>query len=642
MHAFETESGAGDTIEVSIPPNRYTDAASHWGIAREAAAILNLKSKEIPPLRNSTPKILTPLYKGMEPFKIEVRNKKLCPRYVAAYFENIKVGSSPKWMQKVLKDCGFRPINNVVDIMNYTMLETGEPLHAFDADKITGGIFIRQAKEGERITSIDGVPYRLTKDMLVIADKKQVLAIAGIKGGRGSEVTLNTKRIIVEAANFDARSIYRTSKALNLKTDASIRFSHGIHPFLAGEGMNRAMELLKKESGAKLKGVFDSEKKPPPRRLLKFDIDEFNHLIGGNLDFKIALGYLKRLGFKVRGKLIEIPVLRPDIETHEDLAEEVARLFGYNRLKPQPPQVALKPPESDERLIFKDKIRRILAALGLNEVYHYSFVSDEDLKKFGLRNYALKLENPLSREFNSLRPSLIPNLLKGATFNSKFLTTIKTFEIGRVFMKTGKKTSELETLAIMLASEKEEMFFELKGIMEQLFEGIGLVDYAMVEPSHRRWVNDFTKGFISKNSLLEIESDHKGFAYLGKSKTAPAGWQVSVFEADLERLFEFVEGEKEYRPMPKYPSVMRDLSLLVRASVKIGDIIQEIQAVNVHLIEDVDLIDEYRDPNWKNRQSITLRIVFQSDKKTLTNTEVDREMKKIVARLEDKFGAQIR
>ena len=350
MHSFETTSIKDNIINVDLPPNRYSDAASHLGIAREAAAALNLKLQyeEI-----RSPKI-NRKFQDVEPLKIEVKDQKLCPRYTTQYFENIKIQPSPSWLQKILKDCGLRPINNIVDIMNYVMLEVGQPLHAFDFDKINSSkIIVRLAKKGESITSIDGVNYKLEPDILVISDLKQLLAIAGIKGGRHAEVSKKTTRIVIESANFDPVSIYKSSKKLNLVTDASVRFANNLSLELAMIGLERAANLLVEVTGARPGTRSDSLAKPLPHHLIKFDIQKFNHLIGLQMDNKAAGNYLQRLGFKNMSKdKWEVPALRLDIQDDQDLAEEIIRLFGYNKLQSQAPHIALRPSESDDLLLF--------------------------------------------------------------------------------------------------------------------------------------------------------------------------------------------------------------------------------------------------------------------------------------------------
>jgi len=638
MRAFEVEGVSGDTLDINIQPSRYSDAASHLGIAREAAAILNLKLQ--------IPKISSQMELKQKPenFDVLVRDKDLCPRYTAQYFEKVGIKSSPDWMQKILKDCGLRPINNVVDTMNYVMLEVGQPLHAFDADKIKGSrIIIRKARAGESIISIDGEHYKLESDTLVIADSETPQAIAGIKGGKTAEVSAATKRIIVESANFDPVSIYKTSKKLNLVTDASVRFSHGLSPELAIYGLNRTAELLREVVGAEPREIFDSLVKLQPRRVLKFNLQKFNDFIGSELTQKQVDGFLVRLGFKSAGKdLWEIPDFRTDIQNHEDLAEEVVRLFGHDVLKPKPPQVAIRPSETDELISFSDKVKKILTGLGLDEIYTRSFISREDAGNFGFGARVQELENPVSSEFMFLRPSLTPNLFKAVQSNARYLNEVNIFEIGKVFYKDGGKVAEKLFLGVILASRERKNFFELKGLGEELLTGLGLVDYAMVEPEKSDWVKSFTAGYLKDDSCLKIESDSVLFGYLGEFEHDFKDWHISVLEMALSDLLPLVRGEEEYEPIPKYPSVMRDVSLLIDSSVRIGDVIQAIQLSNQKLIYDVDLIDEYADEKWGNLESVTLRIVFQAEDRTLRSEEVDKEMGEIISLLQKRFKARVR
>jgi len=640
-YSFEAEDLGGDTIEVSISPNRFSDAASHWGLAVEIAAILGVR----PRVSIYDLKFQKPTKKEAGLFAISIKEKNLCPRYGAQYFENIKVKESPAWLKKILKDCGLRPINNVVDIMNYVMLETGQPLHAFDYDKLEADIadpreiIVRRAKAGEKIKTLDEGDYELNKDVLVIADARGPLAIAGIKGGKRAEVDSSTKRIIVEAANFDSVAIYKTAKSLNLVTDASIRFSHNLSPFLVRVGLARGAELLK-ESGARVGGWMDIYKEEPFKKIIGFDIEKFNHFIGVKISAGQASAYLKRLGFvikktKVDHLEIEIPLIRQDVESFEDLAEEVARLYGYNNLKLAHPSVALKASETEDIIKFKDGIRKDLIGLGLTEVMNYSFTSKEeiDFGDFWSEKQA-EISNPVSSEFQYLRTSLAPSLLKNVKQNFKFFDSVKIFEIGKVFNKNDKGVIERWRLGIILGSKNKETVFELKGIVSQLLEKAGLVDYFMRDIGK-------TLKYLENNGGLRIESDHSVVGYLGKAKETKE--HVSVAEIDLEKLLLLVEGELEFKPIPKYPSINRDISVLASSVVRVGDLLEAIELAPVKYVQDVDLIDEYvSEELGDDRQSLTFRIVFRADDHTLTDAEADAELLKIVNILKQKFSVEIR
>jgi phenylalanyl-tRNA synthetase beta chain len=687
LHFFEAEDAAGDVLDVSIPPNRFSDAASHFGIGREIAAILGVRYKEV----------LLPKYKEarLPKIKIVVEDKNLCPRYTAQYFENIKIGPSPKWMQKILIDCGLRPINNVVDIMNYAMLETGQPLHAFDYDKITN-IVVRRAKKGEKITTLEDKTYELNENILVIATSESLrqsassprqsaaLAIAGIKGGKKAEVDKNTKRIVVEAANFNGVNIYKSSKTLKLSTDASLRFSHNISPELTIIGINRANKLLQEVIGAKTtRPVIDVNYTQPRKKIIKFNLEKFNKFIGTDLDIRTCQKYLQRLGFKItpipRGLdqralrrsladqpesatgprksalsphksalLVEVPPLRRDIEIFEDLTEEIIRLYGFNRLKSISPHLHLHPSGFEDRIVLKDKIRKVLAAAGLSEVYNYSFISESDLTfGSGWKDEVIELENPISNQLKYLRPSLAPYLVKNINSNFRFFDEVRIFEIGKIFYRISEKL----TLGIALASKKDkQVFFELKGIIEQLFKKVGLVSYLMPEPGEEDWIKVFTNNFLISGEILKIESDGETIGYLGRiNKELVSNYEGVLVEIDLDALLKLVEEEHEYLPLPKYPSVMRDISILIAPTIRVAEIMQAIQEVDLKYIEDVDLIDEYdlqesekRKVESKKTRSLTFRIIFQAEDRTLTDKEVNKEMEKITKMLKSKFRAIIR
>jgi len=686
LHFFEAEDATGDVLDILIPPNRFSDAASHWGIGCEISAILGTKTQinigniRVNPRSHPRPPAIAcgsgrwraGKSASTQLFKVEIQDKSLCPRYTAQYFENIKIGPSPKWLQKILIDCGLRPINNVVDIMNYAMLETGQPLHAFDYDKIarinvdqdadkrryisdnlrknqreSAMIMVRRAKKGERITTLDDKSYELNEDILVIVDSKEPIAIAGIKGGKKAEIDENTKRIIVEAANFNGVNIYKSSKTLKLSTDASLRFSHHLSPELTIFGINRANQLVQEIAGAKIGPIIDVNFTKPRKKIIKFDVGRFNKFIGADLDSKTCQKYLERLGFKISRQssvvssqsfLVEIPLLRQDIELFEDLAEEVIRLYGYNRLKSIPPYIHLQLSGFEDQIVLKDKIKKVLAAAGLSEVYNYSFIGESDLT-FGSswKDEVIELENPISNQFKYLRPSLAPYLVKNINSNFRFFDEVRIFEIGKIFYRISEKL----TLGIALASKKDkQVFFELKGIIEQLFKKVGLVSYLMPEPGEGDWIKVFTDNFSISGEILKIESDGEIIGYFGRiNKELIANYEGVLAEIDLDALLKLVEEEHEYLALPKYPSVMRDISILVESTIRVGEIMQAIQGVDFRYVEDVDLIDEYE---YQSKRSLTFRIIFQAEDRTLTDKEVNKEMEKITKMLKSKFRAVIR
>lgn len=646
LHAFEAEDAPGNTFEVNLPPNRYADAASHVGIARELAAIggwnvdekKNMWGKEgKEPLNFKTPST-TP-----KRFSVTVEDPKLCTRYTACLVEGIAVKRSPLWMEQALQECGLRPINNVVDIMNYVMLETGQPLHAFDADELPGGrIIVRHAKKGEKIKTLDGAEYILTPEMLVIADAEHPVAIAGIKGGHGPEVTKKTKRVIIESATFDSVSVYKTSHQLKLSTDASQRFSHAMSPHLAELGLARAASLLASIAGGKLLEVFDSRKKNPLEKVLKLDLSRLNGFIGSNFSAVEAGGYLKRLGFVSREKdLWEVPPYRTDIETHEDLAEEVVRIYGMNRLTARPPHVHLRPEEQDPAVALKEKVRKILFGLGFTELYTHSFIAKDKAEKME-QGRLVELKNPISEEFFYLRPTLLAGLLDGLELNSKIKDSLLCFETGKVMVRGSKGIEEKLMLGVLVASKNRESLFDLKGILQSIGRALGVPDFRIWHDPQGLHKNAPAGFYWMTGAALKCDTGKVTLGVLGQAARQLRGWHIAVAELDMDLLGRYVSEEFEYEPLSRYPSVLRDLSLLVGAEHSIGAIIQSVQLSNTKIIFDVDLIDEYVDPSWKGKQSIALRVVFQSNERTLTAAEVDKEIEKIKKVLKTQYGAELR
>lgn len=614
LHVSEVEEVKGDMLQIALPANRYSDLASHIGVAREAAAIFKLNFKD--PVKHI---VNAPENLGL--LKVEVKEKGFAPRYAARLFELGKAKATPPWMKKILLTCGLKPINQVVDIMNFAMLQTGQPLHTFDADKIRGGIVVRFAKEGEHIETLDGGHHALHKDMLVIADKERAQAIAGVKGGAHSGVSGETKRIIVEAANFGAASVWKTSKELKLETDAALRFRHGISPALVEWGLDLATELLH-DSDAKLLDSVDVFDRPRGGGIIEFSPTSYEKLIGEAVSVKEAESIFKKRGFVIHGKkkdkiLIRIPAWRTDVDIREDLIEEISRFKGYDTLPPQAPLVALGSAVEDDITILKDLSRETLTRLGLSEVLNYSFVGEKEPEM-------LTLQNPISEDLAYLRRDLSKGLLKNTEENSRFTDDIRIFEIGDVFRAKLHENAEEVHLGLCLAQKKNAQILEIKGIMQELFGAFGLVDFMTEE----------------RNGVLRIESDHKVVGEI-KAVNLPKNWVATFAEFNLSKILDLVQGEKEYRPLSKFPAVMRDASLIVDANVRIGDMVEIIQKAD-NEITDVDLIDEYVDEKLGGEQSLTFRIVFQAEDRTLTDSEVNKAMEKILHDLRQKFRVEVR
>ena len=640
LHSFEAIDLGGDVLEIAVTPNRFSDAASHLGIAREVAAIFGLKLKD--------PLVIN--FKADADnagiLKVNVKDKKLCPRYMAAYAEGVTVGPSPAWLKEVLETCGLRSINNVVDIMNYVMLEIGQPMHAFDADKVSGGLVVRLAKKGEKIETIDSQKIDLDDKILVIADAESPLAIAGIKGGKSSEISFKSKRILIESAHFESANIYLTSKKIGLRTDASIRFSHDLSLAMPELGMRRALALLKElacpaRAGGKVYEPVDVVAKKLAKNLAPFNLRMINALIGEEIGEKPALEILEKLGFKKSGKALEVPPLRTDINCLEDVAEEIIRIRGYGSLPMPPPRVALGVVEEEEIILLKDLVRNFMVSAGISEVYNYSLVSEENNGLALFSGEPVKLANPMSRQTSELRDSLASGLIKNLDENKKFAAEVRVFEIGKVFHSEKGAVREFASLGVVLSSGGGVL--ELKGLVGGLFDRLGITDYFLPD------LRSASKILKDHESLRVETGDHRVIGYLGSLKNS-AG---ALLELNLEKLLEETDFEKEYEPLAKFPSIIRDISMFVSSETRVGNILDLIQRVSSKLVNDVDLIDFYeptpeklRDRSIpteeKNKKSLTFRIVFQAPDRTLTDAEADKEMALINQVLVENFNAELR
>ena len=635
-------------LDINLPPNRFADSSGHLGLAKEISAVLNI------PLKLPKFDLIEDKNEKASNFvQIKIQNKNDCLRYSSRVIFDVKVKESPKWLKERLESCGIQSINNVVDATNYIMLLTGQPLHAFDYDKLTGNkiktIVVRRAKDKEKITTLDEKTFELNPNILLIADLKNPLAIAGIKGGKIAEIDNNTKRIILESANFEPALIRKASKQLGLTTDASLRFERTLSPILTEEALNYVASLIQKlASGRILKGIVDVFPQKISKKVLGFNFEKFYHFLGFSIDKKTIENYFKRLGFKIVKKdkdnlFVEIPFQRIDIERFEDLAEEILRLYDYNKAPAFPPIGLVKPINISENIIFRNKVKDVLRSCGLDEIRTYSFVSKNDLENFGINpQNAVELENPISNDFGFLQPTLLINLIKTVNLNLKFFDEVRIFEIDKAFQKAPVKPAEEWRIAIALANKNkkdDELFFELKGIIETLAEANNCPDIEFLETP--------IKWFV-KNRSAKIEYDNVELGYIGQITPAlthkySEGFSIVVCELDLEKLLKLSEEEYEFTPLPKYPAVIRDISILVDWDVKLSEILNVIYESEPKILFDVDLFDVYEGENLpENKKSLSFHLIFQTDDHTLTSEEVGKSLEKIISNLKEKFNAEIR
>lgn len=602
LKSFETDEIKGDMMEIKITANRWGDAANHIGIAREAAAIFGLR---VIPLKTTDIKNIK------EKLSVKIAKNSDCYRYIGVSAELRKKGSTPIWINKYLKTCGIRPINPIVDALNYVMIEVGQPMHAFDADKVEGGIIVRKAKNGEKITTIDGVEYELSSADTVIADEKKILAIAGIKGGKEAEITNKTKKVILESANFNPISIYQTSKRIKLETDASRRYSHGMSSEKAKIGMERAIRLLTEICFIKPSASSDNYETKEPKKFIKFSAERFKKITGVEVSKNQAEIILKKLGFEIKGDIAEVPAERIDVSIFEDLVEEVIRIYGLSEVEEKAPLISIIPIHNDPIFAFKEKIKRALISVGFDESIDYSF-----------GEYAApapELENPISLEKAFMRTNLTDGLNKAIDKNRRNFAEIRIFEIGKIFPKLGEEHWFVS--AAVKAPLHNYPLRILRGAIESLFRKIGIAEARFIPEG--------------KKIAIKMGSEKIGEIFVSENG------ERAFFEANAEKLLKNSEEEFEYEPISPYPAVMRDLSVWAIETITVGELLEAIDSLNAENLNDVDLADYYPDENNK-RVGITLRFVFQSFERTLIDAEVDAWMDKIKAVLGAKKGVEIR
>ncbi len=662
MHSYETELigrvGNDYLLEVDILPNRAHDSASHLGVAQEISAVLNYPltlvdyAKKIKEDKN---------HRAEDLVKIEINDKNACPRYTARVVLDVKVAPSPKWLVERLKICGLRPINNIVDIANYAMLETGQPLHAFDMDKLFGEkqkkILVRWAKKGEKIVSLDDEKYDLDNNILVIADSRKPVAVAGIKGGKEPEIDKKTKRVVLESANFSPQVIRQGSSKLKLETDASWRFERQIDLSLTEGTVNMAAWLIEDiAKGKTAEGLVDINYKKTRNNKISLDIKKMNSLLGVDVSIKEAVNILKRLGFFARATNSKIeaivPLKRLDILSQEDLIEEIGRLYGLEKIPSRLPEAVLIPPQRNEDLVYQNKVKDILANLGFSEVYNYSFVSEKDVDLYKKEKELVEVANSVSAEQKYLRPDLTLNLIKNINRNKKYFKDIKLFEVGRVFNQGSKKTEIKETkkIASIIALEKNsqkgeaEEFFILKGIVDSVLNSLRLSNV---------WYDEAIgingpPSYIHQARRAEIKVGNDYLGWIGEINKEfldkmDIGLKAAAFELNFAKLVEMATEERIYLPPSKYPSIVRDIALLVESGTKIVEVLNLIHAAGGKLIKDIDLFDIYEGENIPGgKKNLAFHIVFQSDERTLTDKEVNSLMGKIIKTLEEEGGWQIR
>lgn len=649
-------------VDFEITPNR-PDCLAMVGMAREASATFK-KPFTYPDtdIKDENGKGETKDY-----VSVDIKNPESCKRYVARIVTDVKVEQSPWWLQKRLMYAGMRPINNIVDITNFVMLEYGQPIHAFDINQVKGGrIIVENAAEGEKFVTLDNNERTLTKDMLLIKDEERGIAIAGVMGGLNSEIEEDTTTIIVESANFSGDSVRATSKKLGLRTEASSRFEKGIDPNLCEAAADRVCRLIELIGAGKVcRGSVDNYPNPETAKTIDIRVDRINHVLGIDITREDMVSMLESLEIKVEGSgnvmTVTPPTVRQDLLEEEDYIEEVARLYGYDKLPVTLPKGNCEAGISDERAL-RDLTRNSLCGMGLNEIQTYSFVSPKGVDNVRIDEDSwerafVKLINPLGEENSVMRTILTPNMMEVLARNySRNIDKVKAFEIGNTFMANMLNEEELPdeqySLCIGMYGKNED-FFSLKGIVEELLKVLGIKgavfeaesEYGVYHPgrcariavpSGRQGAEDAEILYDELGIMGEIHPDVA-------ENYGMDGVRIYCCELMFDAIMRHADTEIVYTPLPKYPSTSRDIALLVDEDMAVGKIEEVIRKHGKKILENVKLFDVYRGKQVEEgKKSVAFTLTYRDKDKTLTDDEVAAVHNDVLNALKDKLNAVLR
>jgi phenylalanyl-tRNA synthetase beta chain len=634
VEVIETH-GEDRVLDVEVTSNR-ADCLSHRGVARELSALLNR------PFTDTPPKLAESTTPASTAAKIRIDAASLCAHYTARVIRGVKIGPSPAWLVRRLEALGQRPVNNVVDVTNYVMFELGQPLHAFDLDRISGGqIIVRSAGAGESIVSIDGHDRKLTPEMLVIADAQRPVALAGVMGGRDSEVTDGTVNLLLESARFDPLSIRKTARQLALKSESSYRFERGIDPLLTTYAGLRAAELIAQIAGGEVLGGFvEAGGDGYAKKSLVLRQSKLRSVLGVDLDAAEVTDALARLGFAptktADGWAVTVPSYRLDVNLEIDLVEEVARLIGYDRIPVRDEiSIRLTPPELALRTV--DEIRSNLAASGYSEAVTFSFVSDSLATDFKPPEAAsLPRADPTVRRADAhLRPSLLPALIEAFARNESAGTLgARLFEIGSVFwIDAGQNFVEKRHIGLVGGGLRD-----LRGAVESLL--------SRLEPSWNCTVVPATQAGLSSSGKIEWNGKTIGsIGLVNKAVATKLGLRETPAAAELEigPLLAGARHVPQLRSLPRFPAVRRDLSLVMPEKTRFAQVEQSVRKLELQHLEEIEFVTTYRGkPLEKGSKSVTITLIFRRPDGTLMGEEIEAAMQRVILATTESLGASVR
>ncbi len=647
------EAGSDVIMELDLTPNR-GDCLGLINLAREVSA-LNGRPLRIPQL-----KIIENRENINDYIKIEIDAPDLCPRYAARVVKNVEVKPSPEWMQNVLLRSGIRPISNIVDVTNYVMLETNQPLHAFDYNLLgkEKKIVVRKAEYQENFITLDEVERELDLDSLVITDGIRSVALAGVMGGLNTEINDDTRDVLIESANFLNTNIRRTSKKQGLRSDSSVRFEKGVDPNGVIYAVNRAAQLIQELAGAEVvKGIYDVYPGQKDPLIINLRPDRVNFLLGTELSFSEIKGYLEKLKFNIKDKkgylAVEIPTYRPDISMEVDLIEEVARLYGYNNVPDTLPLGINRGGLTDYQR-FRDRVKEVMAAY-FYEVINYSFISPQLFDRIllpadSLLRNVVKIANPLSEEQSVMRTLLLPGLLENVSGNlARRNQNLNFFEMGAVYYQSDDRLPDekLKLGAVVagrvdlnwLKNQVSMDFYYLKGIVEILFRELGIRDFTFEEYEGPGYHPGRTARIICQGQQIGIIGEVHPLVL----ENFDISDKACAFELDVKTMFE-IKGQKiMMEQIARYPAVERDIAVLLGQDAKASEAIAVIKASEPELLQDVIVFDIYTGEQVpEGYKSAAFRLTFQSMERTLKEAEINSRVDAILSDLQKHIQARLR
>ena len=627
-------------VEFEITSNR-PDCLSVTGLAREAAITFDR------PLDINKPTVQKTTDDIHSLLSVEVTAPDLCLRYAARMVKNIKVGPSPRWLRERLRASGVRPINNIVDITNYVMLEYGQPMHAFDYKYVEGGkIIVRRANEGETLETLDGVERKLTSDMLVIADEKKPSAIAGVMGGEFSGIGDDTNTIVFESACFSGPSVRLTAKKLGMRTEASARFEKQLDPETCIPAVERACELIELlGAGEVIGGIIDADHSDHTEYRIPLEPDWINRFIGIEMPVEKMHHILTRLGCKIDGDDVITPSFRNDLEHKADISEEIARFYGYDKI----PVSAIRGIANGQYTStqkFERRIQRVLQAQGLYEVSTYSFISPKYYDKINLpadsscRNCVV-IRNPLGEDTSVMRTTTIPSMLEvlSRNYNNRNKTA-ELYEVGKIYIPQNNQPLPEEKPIVVMGMYGEDCdFFSLKGIVETLLHTLRVEDYEVTAKSDHP---TFHPGRCAEIRIGDTALGIIGEVHPSVLENYEIGTRAYLACLDVEQLFQHVAPEKGYRPLPKFPASTRDLALICDEELPVAQLQKTISAAAGAVLEEISLFDVYRGAQVEaGKKSVAYNLVLRAPDRTLTDEEADAAVKRALKALKA-IGVEIR